>query len=52
MRRTLCSRTAPELPGLRRMPLDRAVAHRLFEQAEGLQVLGGAPGDEAGAAAA
>ena len=40
------------LPGRRRMPLDRAVAQRLFEQAEGLQVLGGAPGDEAGAAAA
>ena len=34
------------------MPLDRAVAQRLFEQAEGLQILGGAPGDEAGAAAA
>ena len=33
------------------MPLDRAVVQRLFEQAEGFQVLGGAPGDEAGAAA-
>ena len=34
------------------MPLYRVVAQRLFEQAEGLQVLGGASGDEPGAPAA
>ena len=37
---------------LRRMPLYRVVAQRLFEQAEGLQVLGGASGDEPCAPAA
>ncbi len=53
MPRSRCRRrTALELPGLRRMPVDRAVAQRLFEQAERLEVLGGAPGDEAGASAA
>jgi len=31
---------------------ERGVAHRLFEHAEGLEVLGGAPGNEAGAVAA
>ena len=46
MPRSRCgSRTAPELPGLRRMPLDRAVAQRPFKLAEGLQVLGGAPSE-------
>ena len=54
--RTPCSccrsGTAPELPGRRRAPPDRAVAQRPFEQAERLQVLGGAPGGEPGAAAA
>ena len=36
------SGTGPELPGRRRAPPDRAVAQGPFEQAERLQVLGGA----------